>query len=98
MRKLIALAALALGASQALPAAAQLPFTALSPPCRVLDPRKPAGPTAQTAGRPLPANGNYTFNVQGNAGDNGNGGACAMAVPAGAVAVFLNATAVVPAG
>ncbi len=98
MRRLIALSALALGALLVLPAAAQLTFTALSPPCRVLDTRKTSGPTAQTAGQPLQANTSYTFNVQGNAGDSGNGSACAMAVPAGAVAVFLNATAVVPAG
>ncbi len=98
MRRLIALFVLALGGFLVSPAAAQLTFTALSPPCRVLDTRKPTGPTAQTAGQPLQAGTSYTFNVQGNAGDNGSGGACAMAVPAGAVAVFLNATAVVPAG
>ncbi len=91
---LLALALASLGAA----AEAQLRFTALSPPCRVLDTRATTGPIAQTGGQPLAANTNYTFTVQGNAGDRGDGTPCAAPVPAGAVAVFLNATAVFPAG
>jgi hypothetical protein len=96
MYRLIALLAVALASLGA--AEAQLNFTALSPPCRVLDTRATTGPTAQTGGQPLAANASYTFTVQGNSGDRGDGTPCAATVPAGAVAVFVNATAVFPAG
>jgi hypothetical protein len=98
MPRLATLLALALVPLGAAAAEAQLSFTALSPPCRVLDTRKTTGPTAQTGGQPLAANTSYNFTVQGNAGDRGDGTPCAATVPAGAVAVFVNATAVFPAG
>lgn len=98
MLRLVAQLALVLASLCAAAAEAQLSFTALSPPCRVLDTRATTGPTAQTGGQALAANTSYTFTVQGNAGDRGNGTPCATIVPAGAVAVFVNATAVFPAG
>jgi hypothetical protein len=80
----IAVWTLGAGIAWALPAAAQLTLTTISPPCRVLDTRVVSGPTG---GQPLQGGHKYTFTVQGACG-----------VPDGAAAVFLNATAVGPSG